>query len=276
METAPLLGAVYIALCVAILGSKRVSWLQGFLHYGKVKLDRSQPMLQQETPLLQHALWALSRFLDLTVPKRWFAHFYYIYAALLVLVALVCAGPLFTCSRYSLIFALLMVQAGRRVYECTHVTRWSGAAQMHVTHYMAGLYFYVATPVTCAMGLASSSGTLPQMVFPLIVVFAFALFSWDQYWSHVHLALLPKYSAPYARLFRYVLCPHYLDEMGIYACVTALACAQGIQCAADGVILCSMVFVAVNLGVSAIETNQYYRRRFPAYDVQWALVPWIL
>ena len=85
----------------------------------------------------------------LSVPKRWFWHFY-------VVGVICCVGVWCLCWMGNtwhdnkkidewLGLVMMTFQVARRLYECLFVERPSNA-EMHVLHYIAGVLFYLITP----------------------------------------------------------------------------------------------------------------------------------
>lgn len=82
----------------------------------------------------------------LTVPKKYFAHFYIVGAVgglAIILVRLIYLRTTFGLGAM-IMFELHVL---RRLYECTYYTIY-GNSQMHITGYVAGMAHYVLTPCT--------------------------------------------------------------------------------------------------------------------------------
>jgi 3-oxo-5-alpha-steroid 4-dehydrogenase 3 len=103
------------------------------------------------------------------------------------------------------------------------------------------------------------------------MVFFFA--SGAQHDCHCYLASLKKYSIPVHPLFSKVVCPHYFAECLIYITLSVLAAPKGNI--VNMSIFIGLVFVVVNLGVSAKTNREWYIQKFGrnAITQQWNMVP---
>lgn len=128
----------------------------------------------------------------------------------------------------------------------------------------------------------SSASSIPTFR-TLCGVATFAVASAIQHKAHVHLARLPKhpnYILPTHPLFRDVLCPHYTAECLIYLSLAALAAPQAYSGRLHDLptssshrwlnqtIASSLLFVVVNLGVTARGTRNWYQERFGKEAIQ--------
>lgn len=106
-----------------------------------------------------------------------------------------------------------------------------------------------------------------------ILLFVFA--SGIQHDCHVHLASLKKYSLPTHPLFRLMICPHYTAECVIYLAMTLAGAPAGMLC--NRTLACALLFVALNLGVTAQGTRRWYASKYGEAAVRgcWNLVPWV-
>ncbi|KAG0283406.1 Steroid 5 alpha-reductase 3, partial [Linnemannia gamsii] len=199
-----------------------------------------------------------------------------------------------------LTMACYLFQVVRRWYESWFVERPSVEAKMNVSHYIIGITFYSAmAPSTwidayeawikqgAATGPAESittSSALPldSMLLGLngqcllgLMIFIWA--SWHQYNCHVILAnLRPKpvkaedkpkkqdYKVPFGDWFQYMVAPHYSAEMLIYISLYLMASSSPLTANSSTAptLLFACVWVVVNLGIVARETDQWYRTRF--------------
>ncbi|KAK8257192.1 3-oxo-5-alpha-steroid 4-dehydrogenase [Phyllosticta capitalensis] len=229
----------------------------------------------------------LDRLATYRVPHRWFNHFY----LLSVLCSLFWAyqyffhGPLLRLlvnkaaqadprpanvplARVHLAWLLMLAQGLRRLYESTYVSRPSSST-MWVTHWLLGLFFYanmsVAVWIEASQTLqatAPSAASLDVFLDPQALV-GTALFHWaslEQHKAHAHLASLKKYTLPTEGAFRYIVCPHYTFECLIYLGLSIAAAPEGQWL--NKTILCAMIFVAANLGVTAVGTREWYEAKF--------------
>lgn len=102
------------------------------------------------------------------------------------------------------------------------------------------------------------------------------LFAWSmQYRCHKHLAGLKKYSLPESGMFRYLICPHYTCECLLYLSL-AIVAAPGDQLY-NRTLMCGMIFVAANLGVTASGTRKWYASKFGDAKItnKWNMIPLI-
>ncbi|KAK0193652.1 hypothetical protein F5146DRAFT_1101577 [Armillaria mellea] len=88
-----------------------------------------------------------------------------------------------------------------------------------------------------------------------------------------HLASLKKYSLPTQPFFRYITC--YTAECLIYLSLAGIAAPPGQIF--NKTILAALVFVAVNLGVTAETTRQWYVEKFGEDKVTalWRIIPFV-
>lgn len=135
--------------------------------------------------------------------------------------------------------------------------------------------------------LALSGPSLRTFIAVLIFIFASGL----QHDVHVYLASLKAASSPPVKsdteatsklpdvtsespshyvlprhpAFGISLTPHYFAECLIYLALAILAAPAGAP--VNGTLVCALVFVAINLGVTAQGTREWYRERFGAASV---------
>jgi len=103
----------------------------------------------------------------------------------------------------------------------------------------------------------------------------FALASVSQHLCHVHLASLQKYSLPSHFLFKFLVCPHYFAECVIYLSLALMAAPQ--EEIFNLTLLSGLLFVAVNLGVTAQTARQWYEENFGQTAVvrKWNMIPFV-
>lgn len=104
------------------------------------------------------------------------------------------------------------------------------------------------------------------------------LFSWGwimQYRCHEQLAALKKYSLPDRGMFRYLVCPHYTCECMIYLSLAIIAAPEGQWW--NKTLVSVLMFVAVNLGVTAHGTKNWYMAKFERDRVvrKWNMIPFL-
>ncbi|KAJ5551601.1 hypothetical protein N7535_000454 [Penicillium sp. DV-2018c] len=180
---------------------------------------------------------------------------------------------------------LLAIQGSRRLWECIAFSKPS-SSQMWFVHWLLGLGFYLAAGVAIWI---EGSGTLltenltiadlqmtnaPSMkTFFLVPVFLVA--SGLQHDSHHYLYTLKKYTLPEHPMFRGIVCPHYGAECVIYLSLALLAAPRGEWI--NKTMLSCLAFVAVNLGLTARNTKQWYTQKFGQDSVQgwWLMIPYV-
>lgn len=96
-----------------------------------------------------------------------------------------------------------------------------------------------------------------------------------QHRCHKQLADLKKYSLPEAGLFRGLVCPHYTCECLMYLALAVVGAPAGQWC--NRTLLSVLVFVAVNLGVTAYGTRSWYIEKFGPEKVvrKWIMIPFV-
>ena len=109
----------------------------------------------------------------------------------------------------------------------------------------------------------------------MICVPVFLLSSGIQHDCHTYLASLPKYTLPTHPIFQSLICPHYTTECLIYISLAFLAAPEGAWI--NRTILMGLVFVSVNLGVTASTTKEWYEMKFGKEKVsgRWKMLPLI-
>ncbi|KAJ5834874.1 3-oxo-5-alpha-steroid 4-dehydrogenase [Penicillium robsamsonii] len=180
---------------------------------------------------------------------------------------------------------LLAIQGSRRLWESFIFSKPS-SSQMWFMHWLLGLGFYLAAGV--AIWIEGSGSLLTEKLtiahlqmtnapslrtFFLIPLFLVA--SGLQHDSHHYLFSLKKYTLPEHPMFRGVVCPHYGAECIVYLSLALLAAPQGEW--VNKTMLSCLAFVAVNLGLTARNTKQWYAQKFGEDSVQdwWFMIPYV-
>jgi 3-oxo-5-alpha-steroid 4-dehydrogenase 3 len=101
--------------------------------------------------------------------------------------------------------------------------------------------------------------TIPS-VRTLLCVSVFLMASGIQHDCHHYLSSLKTYTVPSHPLFSWVICPHYTAECVIYLSLAFLAAPKGQL--VNKTVLCGFSFVLVNLGITARNTQRWYREKF--------------
>ncbi|GJC86623.1 polyprenol reductase 1 [Colletotrichum liriopes] len=221
------------------------------------------------------------------IPHSWFMHFYVASVAGSAFwawqylqggsaIASVAAqqaasgAPSMTFEQTVLVWALMALQGGKRLYECLFVMK-PGSSKMWFVHWLLGMGFY----------LSSLRGTTKpnfgSLLSPTAIVgTATYLYGWtNQHLCHKHLASLKKYSLPDQGLFRHLVCPHYTCECLIYLGLAIAAAPEGRLI--NRTLLCAFWFIVANLGTTADGTKKWYAQKFGAEKVadKWRMIPFI-
>ncbi|ETI27690.1 hypothetical protein G647_00139 [Cladophialophora carrionii CBS 160.54] len=239
-----------------------------------------------------------------TVPHSWFTHFY--------VLSLVCSLTTLSTFCYyeyyhqatikqnpDLVTAafcahLMLLQGLRRLLECVYVTQ-NGTSRMWVGHYTIGMAFYIVTNVAIWIEQLWRPPSSPATAEPSIlwtwktilctVVFFGASERQSRY--HQYLSSLKKYSLPEKYAFQYLIAPHYTMECVIYLSMALLDAPfifnQGSQLPTPTTInwtlACALMFVVVNLGVTADGTKEWQRKKFhdQRFEIakRWRIIPWL-
>lgn len=245
---------ILISATSCVLLARFIPHLNPLLKYGKVlkSNSKSETAKSNNNNNLYHIL------LDFTVPKHWFLHFY-------ILLFSSCCVSLFYFKNNSLNTIFLVVQGFRRMCESYRKTNTTSSAQMHITHYLIGLIFYTIQSIS-TFTLPSECNNWPSCIS--ITVFTAA--SILQSRAHAHLSSLKKYTLPYDHftLFHLISSPHYLAEMAIYLSLC-------LNCTNFTLAWTSLVWVVVNLSVTAEQTLIYYNKRFQSDSPPYAVIPYV-
>jgi 3-oxo-5-alpha-steroid 4-dehydrogenase 3 len=134
-------------------------------------------------------------------------------------------------------------------------------SRMWFAHWLLGLVFYLT--INVAVWIESPAGGLadaPCVVLVPAILMAHVL----QHSYHAYLYQLRAegkgYQLPSHPIFSDLLCPHYTCETAIYLLLSFLAAPEGTP--VNWTIFCGAIFVAVNLGVTAIGTKEWYVDKF--------------
>lgn len=281
-----LITSFYTIGIVVICTLKKTHRLNSLLKYGKTLHG-----LKNNSSRIGDALTKL------TVPKKWFTHFYIEYLALCIAtwVLLIqgssgvaefmgCYDPLEKSLDYTIILILLTIQSSRRLFECIFVSKFSNDSHMNVSHYIMGLSFYASIVLNTLIGLSlffdgqqKDFLSLQKLDFyVLILITFFFLFSIDQFHYHNYLAQLRKYSIPTFGLFKEVACPHYLDEILIYFTVMLIGIRNFSGSLVEINYILAWIFVTTNLSISSFESLDYYRTQYKDCTIKYGVIPKLL
>ncbi|KAI0887392.1 uncharacterized protein GGS22DRAFT_108816 [Annulohypoxylon maeteangense] len=184
-----------------------------------------------------------------------------------------------TINQVILAWLLMSLQGVRRLYEYLAVLRPS-PSKMWVVHWLLGAAFYFCTNISVwvegSNSIRSSERSFHNetLSFKEVVGVSMFLTSWFmQYRCHSYLSRLKKYSLPDDGLFRYLVCPHYTCECILYISLAIVAAPEGQLY--NRTLICAVLFVTVNLGVTAKGTKNWYGEMFGLEKVQgkWRMIP---
>lgn len=282
---------LFIAATTMVLLAKFNTGLSGFLKYGKTLSSGVQVRQQshdgrfvEESPFG----FIVRMTLDLKVPKFWFFHFY------LLSLVLSTVGFIITHTRLRtkdtthpftlpdiqnvgtipleisrLAFFLIIGHSSRRFFETLLIFKYNRTSKMNITHYLVGIFFYTAINLQLFL---NTDFKVTQKAKPDIVLFLslllFLVASTDQFLNHAHLSGIKKYRIPRYGLFQRIVCAHYLDEIFIYLAVFGVLRTR--------TSFLALVFVIVNLSISAIETRNYYKLREEGKVPKWSIIPFFI
>jgi 3-oxo-5-alpha-steroid 4-dehydrogenase 3 len=225
------------------------------------------------------------------VPHNYFTHFYVLSIACSLFWgwqqwdAALASRPVY------IAWLLMLIQGCRRFLESWAYTSQS-KSNMWVGHHLLGLIFYLTINVAIWIEEHASSGNI--IVFrtqaPLKVPHAFSWrldvlpavilgFHGLQHTYHAYLYRLRTendgYQMPDFPVFPDLICPHYTCETMIYLLLSFLAAPKG--SIVNWTLMYATLFVAVNLGVTAVGTRNWYLHKFGKDKMRGKkmMVPWI-
>jgi 3-oxo-5-alpha-steroid 4-dehydrogenase 3 len=189
--------------------------------------------------------------------------------------------PSATSGQVVLSWFMMFLQGARRVFEHLTIMKPSNST-MWVVHWLLGLLFYLSISVSiwvegsgAIMNPTSYTDDAESLTKMSIALPAF-LFAWvNQYRCHKHLAGLKKYSLPKGGMFDHYICPHYTCECLLYLSMAIATAPRGVWC--NRTLICGLIFVAVNLGVTASGTRKWYADKFGIGPVanRWNMIPFV-
>ncbi|THY89892.1 hypothetical protein D6C93_06745 [Aureobasidium pullulans] len=279
-----------LAATAALLAHCLPSLRTRFLAYGS--RQNGQPPKQLTT----NPLDALATF---QVPHSWFASFYLVstlcsfiwFSQILLdqslwrnLAALTDIKNSMTLDQIIVTWILMLLQGVRRLYESLEFTKPSNA-RMWIGHWALGVWFYASmsiavwiegAPTLLQESFNFSHSTIePPCLRTFVGCLIFILASGVQHDCHAYLASLKKYSVPEHPVFQRLVCPHYFVECLIYLAISIVAAPAGSLL--NWTIVCALIFVSVNLGVTADGTRDWYGQKFGPDSVsgKWRMIPFV-
>jgi 3-oxo-5-alpha-steroid 4-dehydrogenase 3 len=234
-----------------------------FLAYGSRATEPKgkEPSAQQQ----QQQQDSVTRLLDYAatfqVPHNYFTHFY----VTSVVCSLFWAWKLqvwHVDDRQQVVWSLLLLQGVRRLLESYAYTSTS-KSRMWFAHWVLGLLFYI----TINMAIWAETPAKRFGDWALVPAVLTAQMLQHSYHAYLYRLRVEKkgYQLPSHPLFPDLLCPHYTCEVAMYALLSLLAAPQG--SVVNWTLLCGTIFVATNLGVTAVGTKEWYVEKFGADKV---------
>lgn len=195
------------------------------------------------------------------VPHNWFTHFY--------LLSVVCSlfwgwklrlWDASTVGRQQCtVWALMLLQGLRRMLESHRFTSTS-KSKMWFAHWVLGLLFYLTINVAVWVetpkqlyAWGSSWIFVPGVLSAHVLQHIYHAYFYDLRTQN------KDYQLPEG-IWGNLLCPHYFWEVIIYLNLSFLASPAG--SVINWTLACATVFVAINLGVTAVGTKQWYMDKF--------------
>ncbi|GIZ40346.1 hypothetical protein CKM354_000368900 [Cercospora kikuchii] len=300
MDITLLLRSAYLGLSILVLVIHTIPPLRTrFMSYG-ARQDPSN--IVQKASGCEGRSHPLATMLDqvaaICVPHSWFTSFYAVSVSCSLYWAaeLIFKGPALaaasqfqvirtrsmTVKQVQVVWLMMFVQGSRRLFECLSLSKPS-QSQMWVGHWVLGILFYVCTNV--AVWIEGTSAIQKHEFSSQDIVFSppsfrtfvgflvFILASGFQHDCHAYLASLKTggqstnaYRMPGHPAWNVSLTPHYLAECLIYLAIAIVAAPAGHIL--NVTMLCALIFVAVNLGVTADGTKKWYTQKFGAEQTQ--------
>lgn len=201
----------------------------------------------------------LDRAAAIQVPHNYFTHFYITSVACSLFWAWwlrVWEGN----SQLQLVWFLMLLQGVRRMLESYAYTS-SSKSSMWFAHWILGLLFYLT--INIAIWIEGLDGS-PSFWAAAVLVPAILTAHMLQHSYHAYLYRLRTgnkgYQLPSHPIFSNLLCPHYTCEVVIYVLLSLLAAPHGRLL--NWTLFCGTIFVATNLGVTAVGTKEWYTQKF--------------
>ncbi|KIW06199.1 uncharacterized protein PV09_02677 [Verruconis gallopava] len=287
----------YLLVAAAIIGIYAIPPFKSrFLAYGA----RAAPSSMPKNGLLDHLA-------AVTVPHAWFKHFYIlsIAACLFWLGVILTQNPILdrvlsfskepevpvSAMQVSIAWFALILHSVRRYLECLEAA--PSSSRMFVGHWVMGLLFYVVTSVAVwiegdrrlikhtvneetgdsdwILLLVSPDISYGKQLLIVLGVGIFFLASVTQgnvhgYFRDLKQLTKGKYTLPQHPLFDYTVTPHYAAECFEYLGLALILAPKGRVF--NTTMLCCLVFVVVNLGVTADGTREWYKEKFPKDKIE--------
>lgn len=231
----------------------------------------------------------------LRVPHSYFKHFYVVSVACSVfwiyqlynqgtvyqaLISFETTKPSLDSKINWTVILLMLIQGLRRLAECLRAERIrSSSSRMWIGHYAIGIAFYLFTSIAVWIETVSKNDTFSDRYsglkwsntsnllryFGLVLFFSASVL---QSQVHDYLARMKTYAVPQHFAFKRLrlVAPHYTAECLIYASLAVVGSSQGQV--VNKTILCALVFVFVNLSITAYGTKRWMMQKFKEEEVK--------
>ncbi|OJJ47659.1 hypothetical protein ASPZODRAFT_15109 [Penicilliopsis zonata CBS 506.65] len=295
-----------LATCTTLAVSLPAALRSRFVAYGARATSTSQADSPSQPPAPASKSFAtrtMDSLASFKVPHGYFTHFYVVsvlsslfwttqvllggvfFRAIAERVAPAHLQPSMSFNQVILCCLLMLAQGSRRLYESFLFAKPS-SSKMGFAHWLMGIAFYLGMGV--AIWIEGTGNLLSKKlsfddiklsnVPSLRTFFCLPLFlmaSGLQHDCHHYLFSLKKYTLPTHPLFRGIICPHYTAECIIYLSLALLAAPKG-EFINKTLVTC-LLFVAVNLGITAKSTKTWYMQKFGDESVRgrWIMIPGI-
>ncbi|OON20750.1 3-oxo-5-alpha-steroid 4-dehydrogenase, partial [Opisthorchis viverrini] len=147
---------------------------------------------------------------------------------------------------------LLLTHLVRRLYESKCISVY-GRSRMSFTHLILGISFYLVVPAAIY-----ASRTSACKCSNICSHCCFFLFDVPIYVVRTQ-PVADQYFEPRGRMFKHIVCPHFLFEMAMYLSLHLLLCTSWIPFSH------MVIFVLVNQSCSAWLSYHWYLERFPKW-----------
>jgi 3-oxo-5-alpha-steroid 4-dehydrogenase 3 len=172
-----------------------------------------------------------------------------------------------------LVWALMLLQGVRRMFESYAYTS-SSKSRMWFAHWFLGLLFYLTINVSLWIEGPADRPWVNALLVPTVLTAHVCQHSYHAYLYRLRTEN-NGYQLPSHPLSPSLLCPHYTCEIAIYALLSVLAAPRGRP--VSWTLVCGTIFVATNLGVTAIGTKDWYAAKFGRDKVgpRNRMIPWL-
>lgn len=273
----------YLLSAVAILAVRCIPLLRDrFLDYGargSVQAPRQQ-VAGSAKDVNNKLVQSLDYVATWQVSHSYFLLFYVVSTGLSILwlCNVYAREPAFKVKSWKATYAigLMTMHSVRRLYESLCVAVPNPKSTMWIGHFAVGLAFYLLIHVAIVLDFAVAEATQNHSIISTAI--PSALFLAASLWQHLYhryLASLVKYTLPERYGARYIVTPHYTAECLLYLSLAFIATPDGHMI--HRTLLCVLVFVVINLGITAEGTKAWqlikFRERQADIERRWRMLP---